>query len=80
MTSCTFENNEQTDIYQGKGDLYVNDYVFKNSTGIYIANENTCNNSIKQVIENSNFTNMQTSTILLSFFGKACLKLQGLRF
>ncbi|RAP03155.1 right-handed parallel beta-helix repeat-containing protein, partial [Methanosphaera stadtmanae] len=43
---------------------------FKNSTGIYIANENTYNNSIKHVIENSNFTDMQPSTILLSFFDR----------
>ena len=70
ITKCTFENNEQTDIYQGKGNLYVNECVFKNSTGIYIANENTYNNSMKHVIENSNFTDMQPSTILLSFFDR----------
>ncbi|MEE0489236.1 carboxypeptidase regulatory-like domain-containing protein, partial [Methanosphaera stadtmanae] len=48
----------------------MNECVFKNSTGIYIANENTYNNSIKHVIENSNFTDMQPSTILLSFFDR----------
>ena len=66
ITKCTFENNEQTDIYQGKGNLYVNECVFKNSTGIYIANDDVFNSSFNRVIENSCFSDMKGSSLFYS--------------
>ena len=66
ITKCTFENNEQTDIYQGKGNLYVNECVFKNSTGIYITNDDVFNSSFNRVIENSCFSDMKGSSLFYS--------------
>lgn len=63
--NCTFINNGQTDIWQGKGDLKVNNCIFNESTGIYIAADRTnrYNASITHIIANSSFINMIPSSL-----------------
>jgi len=72
ITNVTFENNGQTDIYQGVGTLNVNNCNFINSTGIYINSYVKHNNitPISMVINGSTFKDMQAST----YFGSLSVK------
>ena len=44
----------------------MNECVFKNSTGIYIANDDVFNSSFNRVIENSCFSDMKGSSLFYS--------------
>ena len=73
IKNCNFENNSQTDIYQGKnGDLLVDECNFNKSTGITITS-NTADE--KKIIQNSRFTDLIPS----SLFGSLSVK-TGTRF
>ena len=65
VINCTFINNEQTDIYVGLGNLFVNNCNFNQSTGIYTKGSSSYGN-IKTGIYNSTFTNMKPSNLFSS--------------
>ena len=62
IINCTFNDNQQTDIYAGSGNLYVNNCNFNKSTGIYISGDSNTNN-LKTEIYNSTFNDMQPSSL-----------------
>ena len=61
IINCTFNDNQQTDIYAGSGNLYVNNCNFNKSTGIFI--EGKEDDNIKTEIYNSSFNDMQPSSL-----------------
>ena len=64
LINCTFEDNDQCDISNGKGDLLVDNCIFNSSTGVYLfPNNNKANPYIPtQNITNCQFIDMQPST------------------
>ena len=70
VTNCTFINNDQTDIWQGQGDLVVSNSKFINSTGIYIEGKKL-NMSVSQNITNNTFTNVVGSALTVSMSSKS---------
>ena len=48
IDNCTFINNGQTDVWSGNSNLIINNSLFKNSTGIYLDNNNTDTTTIIQ--------------------------------
>ena len=65
IINCTFNDNQQCDISNGRGDLIVDNCVFNHSTGIYLfPNTNRLNTYIPtQNITNNVFIDMQPSTV-----------------
>ncbi len=65
IINCTFDNNEQCDISNGRGDMIVDNCVFNHSTGVYLfPNNNRLNTYIPtQSITNNQFIDMQPSTV-----------------
>lgn len=70
VTNCTFINNDQSDIWQGQGDLLVENNNFINSTGIYISGSKL-NMSVSINITNNTFTNVQGSALTVSMTSTA---------
>ena len=60
IINCTFNDNQQTDIYAGSGNLLINGCNFNHSTGIYM---NGYSMDLKNEIYNSIFTDMQPSSL-----------------
>ena len=65
LINCTFIDNDQCDISNGRGDLYVKGCVFNHSTGVYLfPNTNKANTYIPtQIITDNTFIDMQPSTV-----------------
>ena len=61
VINSTFINNQQTDIYQREGNLYVDNCIFNKSTGIYVTGKD--NATLKNEIYNSSFNDMQPSSL-----------------
>ena len=61
IINSTFINNQQTDIYQSEGNLYVDNCIFNKSTGIYVTGKD--NATLKNEIYNSSFNDMQPSSL-----------------
>ncbi|OED30033.1 right-handed parallel beta-helix repeat-containing protein [Methanosphaera sp. WGK6] len=67
VENCTFENNDQCDIYIGFGQATIRGNIFNKSTGIYevsAARSAKLNLTINHLIENNQFINIQPSTLL----------------
>ena len=65
LINCTFLDNQQCDISNGRGDLYVEGCTFNHSTGAYLLpNNNRLNTYIPtEIITGNTFVDMQPSTV-----------------
>ena len=65
VINCTFINNNQCDIYQGKsGKLEIDGCTFNDGTGVYLVGTGQGQNSNKEVtINNSQFQNIRGSSL-----------------